>query len=158
MKTRVILPLFLLLATVMPIFAQEKCDNRSRAEMHREFRDFKIKYIAQEIDLPADKFKEFSELYGQMEEEKHKVFSSTRRLEKSVKNNANSTEEDYARLNDAMVSAKAKDAEISKRYEEKFAKLLTPKQRYKLKDAEESFRKKMQEMRRKKLRQKKAGK
>ena len=57
-----------------------------------------------------------------------------------------------------MVSAKAKDAEISKRYEEKFAKLLTPKQRYKLKDAEESFRKKMQEMRRKKLRQKKAGK
>ena len=85
MKTRVILLLFLLLATLMPIFAQEKCYNKSRAEMHREFRDFKIKYIAQEIDLPADKFKEFSELYGQMEEEKHKVFSSTRRLEKVLR-------------------------------------------------------------------------
>lgn len=151
MKTRLILPLLMLLAAVLPAAAQSKGACKDKAEMHREFRDFKIKYIAQEIDLPADKFKEFSEIYEQMELEKHKVFSQTRKLEKSVKKNPASTDEDYARLNEAMVNAKAKDAEISKRYEEKFAKLLTPKQRYKLKDAEESFRKKMHEMRRKKL-------
>ncbi len=54
-----------------------------------------------------------------------------------------------------MTDAKAKDAEISKRYDEKFSRLLTAKQVYKMKDAEEGFRRKMHEMRHKKAKGKK---
>lgn len=134
---------FTLLA--LPAFAQGK----GKADMHREFREFKVKYIIQEIELDPDKAKEFGEIYFQMEEERHKNFSSTRDMEVSVKGNAKSTDADYARLSEAMVQCKSRDAEISRRYEEKFAKMLTPKQLYKMKDAEESFRRKMQQMRQK---------
>ena len=67
-----------------------------------------------------------------MEDEKHKVFSATRKLERSVKANKNATEKDYQSLSEAMTDAKAKDAEISKRYDEKFSRLLTAKQVYRM--------------------------
>ena len=53
-----------------------------------------------------------------------------------------------------MLNAKEKDAELSKKYDDKFSKFLSPKQLYKMKEAEESFRRKMQEMRRKKSKKK----
>ena len=149
--------LLLILSVIMafPLAAQKDGGKRSRAEMRREFKEFKIKYIAQEIELGASQIQEFTELYSQMEDEKHKVFSATRKLERSVKANKNATEKDYQSLSEAMTDAKAKDAEISKRYDEKFSRLLTAKQVYKMKDAEEGFRRKMHEMRHKKAKGKK---
>lgn len=149
-----ILLLFVAVLLAFPVAAQQKGQKRNKAEMRREFREFKIKYIAQEIEVSPAQIKEFTELYSQMEEERHKVFSATRKLERSVKANKNATEKDYQALSEAMTEAKAKDAAISKRYDEEFSRLLTAKQVYKMKDAEESFRRKMQEMRQKKIRKK----
>lgn len=141
----------LLLIAAVALFALPSMgQKKNREEMHREFREFKIKYIVQEIELPADKAKEFGEIYLQMEEERHKNFSTTRKLEKSVTGNSKSTDADYARLSEALVQSKSKDADITRRYEEKFSKLLTPRQLYKMKDAEESFRRKMEQMRKQK--------
>lgn len=149
-----ILLLFVAVLLAFPVAAQQKGQKRHHAEMRREFREFKIKYIAQEIEVSPAQIKEFTELYSQMEEERHKVFSATRKLERSVKANKNATEKDYQALSEAMTEAKAKDAAISKRYDEEFSRLLTAKQVYKMKDAEEGFRRKMQEMRQKKIRKK----
>ena len=49
-----------------------------------------------------------------------------------------------------MNRAKAEDAAIEKSYDEKFSQFLSQKQIYKMKTAENEFRKKMQEMRNKK--------
>ena len=100
--------LLLILSVIMafPLAAQKEGGKRSRAEMRREFKEFKIKYIAQEIELGASQIQEFTELYSQM-------------------------------------------------YDEKFSRLLTAKQVYKMKDAEEGFRRKMHEMRHKKAKGKK---
>jgi len=49
-----------------PLAAQKEGGKRSRAEMRREFKEFKIKYIAQEIELGASQIQEFTELYSQM--------------------------------------------------------------------------------------------
>ena len=102
--------LLLILSVIMafPLAAQKEGGKRSRAEMRREFKEFKIKYIAQEIELGASQIQEFTELYSQMEDEKHKVFSATRKLERSVKANKNATEKDYQSLSEAMTDAKAK--------------------------------------------------
>lgn len=151
MKIRHVILLFIALLVSFGASAQKR---KNHSEMVKEFKEFKIKYLAQEMGLGSDRVKEFGELYSQMEDERHKVFSGVHKLEKSVKANDKATDEDYTRLSEAMTQAKAKDAEISRRYDDRFAKILTPKQMYKMKEAEEQFRKKMHEMRRKKARRK----
>ena len=47
---------------------------KSRAEMKKEFKEFKVKSIAQEVDLQDDQQKQFFELYEQMSDEKDASF------------------------------------------------------------------------------------
>ena len=154
MRTRHLIIILLGLILSLPVHAQKNKHKERHAEMRKEFREFKIKFIAQEISLQPEQTKEFTELYSQMEDEKFKVFSSAHKLECSVKANKNATDADYTKLSEAMLNAKEKDAELSKKYDDKFSKVLSPKQLYKMKEAEESFRRKMQEMRRKKSKKK----
>lgn len=139
-----------LVAGVGMVYAQDKNKGKSKAEMVREFKEFKMKFLAQEIDLKEDQQKQFFEVYGQMMQERRKIFEQTHKLERKVKKDKNASEEDYAALSNAMTEAKARDAEIEKTYDAKFATFLTNKQIFKLKSAEEKFRKKVQEMRKKK--------
>ncbi len=144
-----VLTLILLLAFGVGVsFAQEK-GKKSREEMRKEFNEFKMKFIAQEIDLKEDQQKQFFELYGQMNEERRKIFEQTRRLERKVKKDPQATEEDYASVSRALTEAKEKDAAIEKKYDAKFSTFLSSKQLFQMKAAEEKFRQKMEEMRHK---------
>lgn len=136
----------LIFMAFLPTYAQNK--KATRAEMMKEFREMKMKYIAQEIDIEDGKRSEFFELYSQMEDEKYKVFSAVKKTEKEVKSNKNATDADYERLSNQITQAKVKDAEISKIFDEKFSRILSPKQMFKMKEAEQNFRKKMDNMRR----------
>ena len=66
---------------------------KSRAEMKKEFKEFKMKFIAQEVDLQDDQQKQFFELYEQMSDERMQVFEQTRRLERKVKKDPQATDE-----------------------------------------------------------------
>lgn len=138
----------IMIASIMPALAQNKC--RDREAMRRELHEFKLKFLAQEMDLKEDQQKRFFDLYNQMSEEKIKVFKETRRLEKKLAGSDEASEAEYEAVSKAITAAKEKDAEIEKRYDAKFAQFLTPKQIFKLKSAEEKFRDKMHEMRHKK--------
>lgn len=138
-----------LTASVGMMSAQDK-GKKSKDEMLREFKEFKMKFLAQEIDLKDEQQKPFFELYDQMMAERHKVYEQTRRLERKVKKDASASDEDYAALSKAMTDAKQKDAEIERTYDAKFATVLNNKQIFKLKTAEDKFRQKMHEMRKKK--------
>ncbi len=139
-----------ILAGTGMMFAQDKGKCKTKEEMRQELKEFKMKFLAQEIDLKEDQQKHFFELYDQMMADRMKVYEQTRQLERKVKKDKVASEEDYAALSKAMTEAKAKDAEIEKVYDAKFASVLTNKQIFKLKSAEDKFRKKMQEMRKKK--------
>lgn len=139
-----------LVAGVGMVCAQDNGKEKSKQEMIKEFKEFKMKFIAQEIDLKEDQQKQFFEVYDQMTQERRKIFEQTRKLERKVKKDKNAGEEDYAALSKAITEAKTKDAEIEKTYDAKFATFLSSKQIFKLKSAEEKFRKKVQEMRKKK--------
>lgn len=145
--------LFLIIITLcasfssLPAFAQKE---KSHDAMRREVHEFKLKYLAQEMDLKEDQQKKFFELYNQMTEERVKVFKETRSLEKKLAGDSDASDAEYEAVSKAITTAKEKDAAIEKKYDEKFATFLTPKQIYKMKEAEDKFRQKMHEMRHKK--------
>lgn len=144
--------LFLLAFFAMsPIVAQRKDgDRKSKHEMMKELHEFKLKFLAQEMDLKEDQQTRFFEIYNQMSEERHKLFRETRQLEKKVKENKNASDADYQAVSAAITAAKEKDAALEKKYDEKFSTFLSQKQIFKMKAAEEKFREKMREMRQRK--------
>lgn len=131
----------------LPIFAQSKAKGKNHHEMRKELREFKIKFLAQEMELTEEQQKQFVPLYDQMSQEKHAIFKETRDLEEKVSSNKNATEADYDALSKKMLEAKQKDAFIEKNYDEKFSKFLSAKQIVKMKTAEDKFRRKMHDMR-----------
>ncbi len=138
------------LAVILGVGCMHAQGKKSREEMRKEFKEFKMKFIAQEIDLEDDQKKQFFEIYNQMNDERTSIFEQTRRLERKVRKDSQATEEDYAAVSRAITEAKEKDAAIEKKYDAKFSTFLSSKQLFKMKAAEEKFRKKMSEMRHKK--------
>lgn len=137
--------ILLVIAAVIPAMAQQK--GKDREAMRREIHEFKLKFLAQEMELKEDQQKKFFDLYNQMTDEKVKVFKETKALEKKLADSADASEAEYDAVSKAITAAKEKDAEIDKRYDEKFKQFLTSKQIFKMKGAEEKFRQKMHEMR-----------
>ncbi|MDE5881815.1 MAG: hypothetical protein K2H60_08805 [Muribaculaceae bacterium] len=148
MTKHLLLILVLIIGCCSPSFAQ-KHDGKKGENMMKELREFKVKFIAQEIDLKEDQKARFVELYNEMCDKRVDAMRDAWKMERELKKNKDATEADYQAVTDAMTKAKAKDAAIEKDYDEQFAKFLTQKQIFKMKEAENEFRKKMSEMRHK---------
>lgn len=146
---KITLLLLLVISVLTPAFAQNS-RGKDRDEMRREIHEYKLKFLAQEMELREDQQKKFFDLYNQMTAERVKVFKETKALEKRLSDSANASEAEYEAVSKAITEAKQKDAEIEKRYDRQFAQFLTSKQIFKMKAAEEKFREKMREMRHKK--------
>ena len=140
--------LLLALIFALPAFSQKSQSREKREDMRREMHEFKMKFIAQEIELQESQQKRFFEVYDRMWAEHGKLFKATRGIEKRLRE-GNPSEQEYTEACRAMTEAKEKDAEIEKKYDAIFSEFLTSKQVYKMKDAEEKFRNKMHEMRHK---------
>lgn len=148
---RLLLVVILFLSAIVPMAAQKKDGaKRPSPEMRKEMREFKIKFIAQEIDLKEDQKKPFAELYNEMSEERWQIFHEIKNIERKLKNDKNASEADYEAAAKAITEAKERDAAIEKKYDAKFSTFLTSRQIFKMKGAEETYRQKMHEMHRKK--------
>lgn len=158
MIKRIFLIIMLCLCGMVAVSAQGpgKHHGKDRQQMWKELQEFKIKFLAQEIDLKDDQKERFAELYNEMTQKRMDCFKETRSLEKKIKDlKDNASDEDYKAVSEAMDKARTQDAEIERQYDEKFSEFLTSKQLYKLKQAEGKFRDKMAEMRGKKGKHKK---
>ncbi len=140
--------LLLALIFALPAFSQKSQSREKREDMRREMHEFKMKFIAQEIELQESQQKRFSRSMTVCGAERGKLFKATRGIEKRLRE-GNPSEQEYTEACRAMTEAKEKDAEIEKKYDAIFSEFLTSKQVYKMKDAEEKFRNKMHEMRHK---------
>lgn len=136
------------LSTSASVSAQKKEGNHGKGNFHKEMREFRIKYVAQEIELRDDQRKEFLEVYTKMLDERRDAFAEVRRLDKAIKEKKTPAEADYKALTDAKNKAASRIVEIDRKYDEMFSKFLSQKQIVKMKDAEEKFRKRMMEMQR----------
>ena len=67
-------------ATVM---AQDS-EKRSKEEIFREVQEFKIKFLAQEMDLKEDQQDRFVKLYGEMNQKRFACMKEARSLKKKT--------------------------------------------------------------------------
>lgn len=125
------------------LMAQDKCDN---SEKYREFKEFKMKFLAQEMELKESQQERFFELYDKMICEKKAAFSKVHQLEKKLRSGKELTNAEYEQYQTLMDEARAKDLEIDKRYNAEFLKVISSKQLYKMKQAEGKFKDKIREM------------
>lgn len=121
--------------------------NSNKDEMYKKLKEFKLKFLAQELSLSEKQQTPFFEIYSEMMDEKRKVWKPTRQLERKVKEDKNASDSDYRLLSEAMNKSKSAEAEIDERYEARFRTVLTGKQLFQLRDAENKFREKIREMR-----------
>lgn len=123
----------------IPAFAQKQHNHKQGKPSHKEMLQFKLNYLADEIDVKGDTKKQFEELYSQMESERRAIFKKMKAAEKSIADNKNASEADYDKAYKEIADAKAEMAQIEKKYDDKFAALLSKKQLFKLKEAEQKY-------------------
>ena len=134
-----------LLTVTFGVLAQDE-DPVRKERMFREVQEFKMKYIAQEMDLSEVQKKKFYELSEEMNDSKKECYQEAVVMDRKLKKDKNAGDEEYQQVRNAFNQANAKWAEIEKQYDDKFSEFLTQKQIYKMKEAEGSFRAKFEEM------------
>lgn len=138
----------LALLVAIPLGAQER--GKLTPEKRKEFREYKMKFLAQEMGLKDDDTrKKFFEVYNQLSDERFDVRREMHEINHKVKDNT-ATDKDYAALN----RLKEQDAEIDKKYDGRFVAFLSSKEIFKMKEAENVFRQKLHEMKAKKSKRK----
>ena len=139
--------LFLLLSVVGMGFAFAQKDKEAKVEQRmKEVIEYKMKYLAQEMELSEVQKKKFFEVYPEMSQAQMQCYKSARELERKIKHDKNATEKDYQLVTEALNKANAEWAETEKKYNERYSEFLTQKQMYKMREAETSFRAKWEEM------------
>ena len=127
-----------------------KEDSEKRDQRIREMKEFKMKYLAKEMDLTDSQKQRFFELYDEMGQKLDACYKTPRDMERRLKKQGKeASEEDYQKVTEAFNQANVEGAEIEKTYNEKFVEFLSSKQIYKLKEAEKNFRERLEEMRHK---------
>lgn len=140
--------LLLTLCGITVALAKDKDHSQVEKRM-REVQEYKMKFLAQEMELSEQQKKQFFELYEEMSEAKMNCYKEAVQLDRKVKHNANATESDYEEATKAFNTANEAWAEKEKYYNEKFSEFLSPKQIYKMKEAENTFRSRFEEMKQK---------
>lgn len=143
------LQIFLLLIMAMTLGSYAKDHGGSKREkMFKEVQEFKMKYLAQEMNLTDDQKEKFFEVYSEMNKKREECFKEVRKLERKLRKENDLPESDYRQLTEARNKANIENAEIEREYDEKFSEFLSPKQIYLMKEGEKNFRQKIEEMRR----------
>ena len=139
--------LLLMSLLLVPASFAQKEDSKENKK-YKEFLEVKMKYLADEMDLNDSQRKKFYELYEEMSFKKMECYTSVRTLEKKLKKlGKDAPEGEYQKVTEAKDKANLESAEIEKQYNAKFSEFLSQKQIYNLKEAETSFKAKLEEMR-----------
>lgn len=125
----------------------EGVDKDKRAKMIKEFRDFKMKYLAKEMDLTESQKQKFFELYEQLENKRDELYRPVMEQERKLRKDKDATEADYESVMEAKNKANLKISELEKNFDAEVSEFLSSKQIYKMKEGEKSFRQKLEEMR-----------
>lgn len=151
MITRVLLIVTLALSSLSAAaHPQHKNERGDRSEWYKEMGKYKAEFMASELKLTDEQKKNFIQLYQEMESTSSKMAHETRQLEKQVRQKGEAaTDTELEKAAEARAELKAKQGALEKEYFAKFKKILTPKQLFKLGDAEKAFARKLMDSNRK---------
>lgn len=137
----------LLIATGVGFTFAHGDEHGKREKMFREVQEFKMKYLAQEMDLSEVQKKKFFEVYEEMDKDRRECYQEAMEADRKLKKNKDATEADYQKVTEAFNKANTEWAVQEKDYNAKLSEFLSQKQIYKMKEAENSFKAKLDEMR-----------
>lgn len=134
---------------------QKKDCGGDKEQFRKELREFKYKFLAQEMQLSKDQQKKFFEVYAAMSNEKRKVHGAVGRMHKALEKDKQLADAEYTKLYEAVTAEKIADGQIEKKYDEKFKTFLSPQQMCKMKMAEIKFHNRLMKMGKKDFKEKK---
>ena len=114
-------------------------DKPSTSKWIDEVRNFKHDFIIRETAMTDEQSKVFMPLYIEMEDKIYQANKDARTKEKEVAMNADATDQDYLNVATALSQVKSIEAEIQNHYFKLFSSILSPKQLFLLKQAENKF-------------------
>lgn len=124
--------------------AQGRPSRNERRVWNKEMQSVKTDYIARKLELTDQQCEQFVPLYTQMDAEIRKLNDDTRSMQEELKKKGKScTDIEYEKAAEALYELKGRENEIELNYFEKFKKILTPRQLFELKDAEQDFTKEL---------------
>ena len=103
----------------------------------------KHEMIVKELGLTQTQQNQFMPLYEQMEREIYQVNRNARTLAAEVEKKKNPTDKEYEAAASALSRTRIQEGEIEAKYFDKFAKILSKKQLFQLKQAELKFTREM---------------
>lgn len=135
----IIIVLTIIFSSSFCLVAQQGNRNSKHQKWFKEFRNYKRDFLIKEVDLTKSQQEEFFPLYNSMEKEIFQLNKEVREMEKKVSSSSNVSDLEYEKTAQAMSEVKAQEAKIESGYFEKFSKILSKKQLFLLKRAENRF-------------------
>ncbi|MGN1245818.1 MAG: hypothetical protein ACI4UN_04215 [Muribaculaceae bacterium] len=119
---------------------QPKQSKADREKWLKEVREYKHDMLIEATEMSAAQKSEFLPLYSAMEKEIYQVNIDARNLENKISNSsAEISDLEYQKAAEALAEVKAREGEIELEYFKKFEKILSKKQLFLLKRAENRF-------------------
>ncbi len=126
-------------ASVVSAQPPQSTDEAGRQKWMTELRNFKHDFMIKELDIPADKQKEFFSAYDSMEDEISDLNAQTRSLEQKVLSDPDASDVELEAAARAQFELKSQESKIELEYYEKFKNILSPKQLIRIKNTERKF-------------------
>lgn len=143
MKTFILKAFFIaIIISQAGIMNAETPDNKPQQENKwmNEVRNFKHSFLIKETEMTEEQSKEFIPLYTEMENKIYQANRDARKMEQDISRSQQEISEDeYLATATALSQVKAKEAEIENHYFTLFSNILSKKQLFLLKRAENRF-------------------
>ena len=130
----------IILCTAFSTNAQQKNASQQGKTWISEMRDYKMSFLVKETEMTDEQKEKFAPLYTEMETLIYKTNREARVIEQQVTKAGNNVDEKkYEEAAKAMSQVKEKLANIENKYFSEFSKILSKKQMFLLKRAENRF-------------------
>lgn len=127
-----------LIATALTAFAQTNNKDQHTRWMN-EVRNQKYEFIIKETDMTKEQQEDFLPIYKEMEKAIFTANQEARALELKVSNQTRTSEAEYAAAALMLARVKQREGDIEMEYYQKFERILSKKQLFQLKRAENKF-------------------
>lgn len=128
-------------ATVSPLSMDaQRPTERERVTWMKEIQQYKNDFLIKKLALTDEQKAAFLPVYNSMEEEIRKAQDEAVQLyQQTMRKGDKTTDLEYEKAAEAVYELKGRENEIEMKYFKDFKTILTPKQLFKLKDAERDF-------------------
>lgn len=127
-----------LIATALTTVAQTN-NKDQRTRWMNEVRNQKYEFIIKETDMTKEQQEDFLPIYKEMEKAIFTANQEARALELKVSNQTRTSEAEYAAAALMLARVKQREGDIEMEYYQKFERILSKKQLFQLKRAENKF-------------------